>query len=236
VKFIQKAGCPHAYSSWCAGVAGTEKSDWREVPPATKAELLRALVHEQGALCAYTMRRIDNSSAHVEHIKPQSRCRADARGSDLDYDNLVACFPRAGMKAAYRYGAQKKENWWANDGAEFLSPLQNTCERFFRFDLDGEISAVGDRAAGVMTIGVLGLDHPSLVEDRKRVIEEFIYGPRGDEPLSQANALRARGAICIRDGRGYFYEFCVAIRGAVDDYLDSLARLARRRKAARRRR
>lgn len=236
MKFIQKAGCPHAYRSWCSGVAGTDKSDWREVPSAKKAQLLSALVKEQGGLCAYTMRRIDNSSAHVEHIKPQTRCRADVQGSDLDYDNLVACFPRDGMKAAYRYGAQKKDSWWENDGAEFLSPLQNTCERYFRFDLEGEISAVGNRAAAVMTIGVIGLDNTSLVEDRKRVIEEFIYGPKGDEPMSQANALRARGAICERDGRGNFYEFCVAIRGALDDHLSSIARLARRRKAARRRR
>ena len=182
------------------------------------------------------MRRIENRSAHVEHIKPQTRCRADIQGSDLDYNNLVACFPREGMKGAYRYGAQKKDNWWENNGAEFLSPLQNTCELFIRFDLEGEISVVRNHAAAVKTIRVLGLDHASLVEDRKRVIEEFIYGPKGDEPMSQANARRVRGAICEPDGRGYFYEFCVAIRGAVDDHLASLAKLAQRRKAARRKR
>lgn len=236
MKFIQKAGCPHAYSSWCSGVAETDKADWRQVPSAKKAQLLEALLKEQGGLCAYTMRRIDNSSAHVEHIKPQSRCRADVHGSDLDYDNLVACFPRDGMMTAYRYGAQKKDRWWENDGAEFVSPLQKACERVLRFGIDGQIEAVGTGAAPRTTINVLGLDHKSLTEDRKRVIEEFIYGPKRDDPLSPANAKRARDTICVRDGHGRFYEFCVAIRGAIDDHLSSLTKLAQRRQAARRNR
>lgn len=234
MKYIQKAGCPHAYSQWCSAVAGTDKSDWREVPSAQKGQLLAAMIAEQGELCAYTMRRIDKDSSHVEHIKPQSRCRVDLPGSDLDYSNLIACFPRDGMKATYRYGAQSKESWWENDGADFVSPLQPACERFFRFDLDGEISAVGNRAAARTTIDVLALDHRSLAEDRKRVIEEFIYGPGGDDPMSPANARRARDTICDRDGHGRFYEFCVAICDALEFHLTALRRLGQRRKAARR--
>jgi len=237
MKYIQKAGCPHAYSQWCSTVAGTDKSDWREVPAAQKGELLAAMIAEQGQLCAYTMRRIDNDSSHVEHIKPQSRCRVDLPGSDLDYRNLVACFPRNGMKGMYRYGAQRKEGWWENDGTEFVSPLQATCERFFRFGLDGSIAAIGNRAAAARsTIEVLALDHESLAEDRKRVVEEFIYGPRGDDPMSPANARRARDTVCGRDGHDRFYEFCVAIRDALDGHLTALARLGQRRKAARRNR
>ena len=234
MKYIQKAGCPHAYSQWCAAVAGTGKSNWREVPAAQKGPLLLALVTEQGELCAYTMRRIDKDSSHVEHIKPQSRCRADLPGSDLDWGNLVACFPRDGMNKSYRYGAQKKDHWWENDGAEFVSPLQPTCERRFRFGVDGKIAAVGKHAAAVTTIEILALDHRSLAEDRKRVIEEFIYGPNGDNPLSPANAQRARQTICGRDGHGRFYEFCMAIRDALEGHLTALRKLGQRRRAARR--
>jgi uncharacterized protein (TIGR02646 family) len=139
MKHIQKAGAPRGYSQWCATVTGTHKADYRELPATEKQALLAALITEQGALCAYTMRRIGVDSAHVEHIKPESRCRADQPESDLDYGNMVACFPREGMQKAYRYGAQKKDNWWENEGAEFVSPLRPVCERRFRFDLNEKL-------------------------------------------------------------------------------------------------
>lgn len=234
MKHIQKAGGPHGYSQWCATVAGTNKADYRELPATEKHVLLAALITEQGALCAYTMRRIGADAAHVEHIKPESRCRADQPESDLDYGNMVACFPRDGMKRAYRYGAQKKDNWWENDGAEFVSPLHPACEHRFRFDLDGKVAAVVKHPAALATIRVLALDHASLTEDRKRVIEEFIYGPQGDNPLSPANAQRALQIICERDRQGRFYEFCITIRDALEAHLKALRRLAQRRRAARR--
>ena len=236
MKYIQKTGCPHSYSGWCDQVAGTSKSDWREVPSAHKKLILVAMIADQGGLCAYTMRRIDNSSSHVEHIKPQSRCRQDLHGSDLDYTNLVACFPLDGMETQYRYGAQLKGDWWDNGGAEFVSPLQPACEQVFRFKLNGEIEAVNNRTEAITTIAVLDLNHGSLTEDRKRVIEEFIYGPKGDAPISYAAAQRARNSICNRNGNSLFYEFCVAIRTALEEHMAALAKLRQRRRYAQRNR
>ena len=236
MKYIQKTNCPHSYSQWCTEVAGTNQSDWREVPSAQKDRVLAAMIVDQGGLCAYTMRRIDNNSSHVEHIKPQSLCREELRGSDLDYTNLVACLPRHSMTKQYRYGAQFKDNWWDNDGAEFVSPLQSICERIFRFKLDGEIEAIDNRGEARTTIAVLSLDHRSLTEDRKRVIEEFIYGPTRDNPMSSAAAQRARDKICDRGGNGRFYEFCVVLRLALEEYLAGLTKLRQRRGYARRNR
>ena len=236
MKYIQKTGCPHSYSEWCAEVAGTNKSDWREVFSAQKELILAAMIADQGGLCAYTMLRINDNSSHVEHIKPRSRCREDLHGSDLDYTNLVACFPRHGMKAQCRYGAQLKGNWWDNDGAEFVSPLQPTCEQIFRFKLNGKIEAVGNRTEAITTIDVLCLNHRSLTEDRKRAIEEFIYGSTGDNPMSYADAQRARNSICNRNGNSLFYEFCVAIRAALEEHMAVLTKLRQRRRYARRNR
>ena len=236
MKHIQKTGCPHSYSEWCAEVAGTNKSDWREVPSAQKELILAAMIAEQGGLCAYTMRRIDNNSSHVEHIKPQSRCRQDLHGSDLAYTNLVACFPRRDVKGQPRYGARLKDNWWENDGTEFVSPLQPACEQVFRFKLDGEIEAIDNRTEAITTIDVLGLDHRSLTEDRKRVIEEFIYGQTGDNPMSYTAAQRARDKICDLKGNSLFYEFCVAIRVALEEHMVALTKLRQRRRYARKNR
>lgn len=236
MKYIQKRGRPPQYARWCASVVGSNKEDFREIPSAEKNALLNALIGEQGRLCAYTMRRIEEDTSHVEHIKPQSLCRTEHRGTDLDYRNLVACFPRDGMSRRCRYGAQEKADWWENDGASFVSPLHPACEQRFRFDLDGTITPVGNRQDAVATIEILALDHASLTEDRKRVIVEFIYGPNGDSPLSPAQANQAAAVICAPDTRGHFREFCVAIRHALAEYLKFVARLARKRKGVRRRR
>lgn len=222
MKYIQKTECPNSYSDWCTKVAGTNKSDWREVPSAQKNMILAAMIEDQGGLCAYTMRRINIKSSHVEHIKPRSRCQQDLCGSDLDYSNLVACFPRHDVKGQPRYGARLKDDWWDNDGAEFVSPLHLTCEQVFRFKLNGEIEAVNNRIEAITTIDVLGLDHRSLTEDRKRFIEEFIYGPTGDNPMSYADAQRAWNSICNRSEDSLFYEFCVALRSALEEHMSTL--------------
>ena len=231
MKYIRKGGSPRAYSEWCAVVAGTHQADWREVRAGEKRQVLASMIAEQGGLCAYTMRRIDEQSSHVEHVKPQGRCRQDHPGSDLDYRNLVACFPR---DEPCRYGARRKADWWEDNGVHFVSPLRPVCEQVFRFRLDGRIEATGNRINASTTIEVLGLDDSSLTEDRKRAIDEFIYGPTKRDPMSSARARRALDRICDRAHDGTFYEFCVALRAALKAYLEHVAKLQRRRKHARR--
>jgi uncharacterized protein (TIGR02646 family) len=234
MKNIQKNGCPLNYTQWCKKVAGTDKEDYNEIPPVEKQSLFDALIAEQGSICGYTMKRIDRDTAHIEHIKPQSICRTERQGSDLEYKNLIACYPRDGMKAKYRYGAQQKRNWWENDGKEFVSPLYPKCESLFHFDLEGNITA--SNVAAAKTIEVLALDHRSLTEDRKRVMEEFIYGPNKKNPISQAAANRAISHICnIQDGQECYYEFCVAIQEALKHYINFLKKITRQKKSSSRR-
>ncbi|MEK6299853.1 MAG: retron system putative HNH endonuclease [Acidobacteriota bacterium] len=236
MKYIKKAGAPHSYRIWYKQVCGTQDEDFRELKNPVKADLQRGLLKEQGWLCAYTMHRIDSHNSHIEHIKPESLCRAHQRGSDLYYENLVACFPRDGMKRENRYGAPKKDDWWEEDGADFVSPLHPACEKHFSFALDGEITAVNNHRAALATIKVLALCHPSLTDDRKRVIAEVLYGPKGDDPLSLAKADQIKANICTRSSDGRFYEFCVAIRNALDEYLRNLQKAKRRRRFAHRKR
>jgi hypothetical protein len=138
------------------------------------------------------------------------------------------------MNKGCRWGAQHKDNWWEDDGASFVSPLHPGCEGHFHFDLYGNIGATAPNdGAAVATIRVLALGHRILIEDRRRAIEEFIYGPGHDSPLSPEQVTRAQASICNRDGRGWFPEYCVAIRQALPQYLQFLRMLAKQRKAAR---
>jgi len=231
MKFVQKGGPPHKYRAWCRAVVGTAQEDYRDLPGDVKSQLLPALAKEQGDICAYTMKRIDKDSSHIEHIKPEGFCRAEKAGSDLDFSNMVACFPRAGMPRVCRYGAQKKDSWW--DPTLFVSPLNPACEKRFRFSLDGQMLAVDDNEAASNTIGILALNHPSLAEDRRRAIQELIYGENGSAPLSRTKASRLRDEVCVRS-KGMFVEFCVALRDALDAHIKYIEKLARKRSYARR--
>jgi uncharacterized protein (TIGR02646 family) len=179
------------------------------------------------------MKNLEKDNSHIEHIKPESLCRADNPGSDLDYENLVACFPAAGMPRRYRYGAQEKNDWWEDDGKDFISPLRHVCENRFSFDIKGNIKAVNGFYAAERTIQILGLDHPTLTEDRRGAIEEFIYGEQRDEPLSFSQASRAIEVICQRDVRHRFHEFCTAIRDALVEHVSAICKQARKRRFAR---
>ena len=95
MKYIRKGPRPLALRNW-------ERSNAR-LPGVQYgshgfpiADVQRALVTEQGSICAYTMIRIGIDSSHVEHLKPQALSRSEGRLEEtFDYQNIVACYPSA---------------------------------------------------------------------------------------------------------------------------------------------
>lgn len=235
MKTVRKHGAPHAYTRWRASVRGSVDEDYRRLRNPLKAEVLESLLKDQGWLCAYTMKGIEKADSHIEHIKPETLCRAEAVGSDLDYDNYVACFPEYGMSKRYRYGAQLKDDWWENNGQMFVSPLHPACQQRFRFSLSGTVSAVRNQECAETTIKILGLDHPTLIDERKLAIDQYIFGENGDDPLTPAQAKRAKNDVIKLRPNGRFHAFCIALMHAVEEYERSLARNTRRRKFAKKR-
>lgn len=232
MKHIIKTPPPREYADWCKQVKGKENEDYRRVHSNERKPLKLSLIREQGALCAYTLKRIDLTTCHVEHIKPETVCRAEKRGSDLDYGNMVACFPKDDLIKPYRYGAKQKDDWWEEDGKQFLSPLTPRCESLLSFDIKGKIIAVNGDADAKKTIEVLKLDHATLVEERRRSIREFIYGKDGATQLSEAKARRAISEIIKRNKNGNFYEFCVPIQCALREHIRTLEKIAKQKKQA----
>jgi uncharacterized protein (TIGR02646 family) len=230
MKLIEKNGCPPDYTHWCRSVAGTEQEDYEEIPKKCKNTLKAVLLEEQGFICGYTMKRIDQDNAHIEHIKPQHVCKVEKRGLklglDLDYGNMIACYPEKNNKGEPLYGAHKKGKWWENNGIDFISPLDNSCQRSFRFDLDGKITALNPKA--FKTIEVLALDNSSLTQIRGRVIYEHIYGSAGVKSICQANRKMER--ILEKDGRGKYHEFCIAIHDALQEHIKTLEKASKRKK------
>jgi uncharacterized protein (TIGR02646 family) len=222
MKYIKKKRPPAKYTTWRRRVAGTADNHFEHgLRHPEKGILKDALLDEQGYICAYTMKRINRDSSHIEHIKPESLCRKEKVGSDLDYTNMVACFPRDGMESPYRYGAPAKDNRWDEGGKNFISPLHRICEQRFSFDMDGNIRPKGGKGghiAAKKTIALLKLDHKSLTEDRKNAITEYIYGAGGKNALSPTQIIRAIQIICERDHSNQFTQFCVAIHHALLEF------------------
>ena len=199
---------------------------------AERIPIKSALLKEQGFICAYTLKRIDLDTCHIEHLKPEELCRKHmeegiATVSDLDYANMVACFPKdppKGIPKEKYFGAIKKDDYWDNDGKDYILPIHPNCEDHFTYNKKGEI--VGNTANGNNTIKLLALDHKDLVYNRRRAIENFI-GVK--QPFKKAKTIQAIAEIDkIQNGK--FIEYCIPIKHALNEHLTFLEKLERKLK------
>ncbi len=217
-------------------------------------EVRRTLLAEQFHLCAYTLMQLktaaecqDNTtiSCHVEHLLPQSRKIA---GEDIDYQNMVACFPPSKSQVACEFGAKFKDDFDLTTGryidrrrmtsekqkiealaqaGGFVSPLSANVTSHIDFDEHGNVKAW--TASGETTIGVLNLNHKTLVNDRAAVIKGRLK-PKTGKPLTAAAARRLAKDIFQPDAQRRLPAFCVAIAQAALDYAKREERRAGRLK------
>lgn len=218
MKKIVKTHTPQQLRDWCE--ANKELNHTYNDMIGTEAHqaLKNKLLEEQGRICAYTGRSIDSETSHIEHLKPQNQC---AEWEDVDYRNVVACFPADGGDTSYGYGAPVKGGWWDED--HFVSPLSDDCERRFRFSWSGHVYPNPDDHEGAKkTIGVLGLDNEGLRQLRKSRIDGFFgFGIRSKlKPLSIADAQTALANIEQLDGNGRLREFCFVLKQLLPKYIE----------------
>lgn len=197
----------------------------------------RSLLAEQFHLCAYTMRQLKTAaqceaqdrdtqaSCHIEHLWPQ--CRKVA-GEDIDYQNMVACYPPSQSKVACEFGAHAKADFDPSTGG-FVSPLTANAEAHFSFDERGGIE--GRTEDGRSTVQVLKLDHPSLVNDRAAVIKGTLQ-PKGKKLTAQA-ARRLAEQVLKPDAHLALPAHCVAIAQTALAHADREERRAARMKTKR---
>lgn len=118
MKKISKTNPPREFSAWLDENEGLDRSYGALSGTPAQSALKGQLLDEQGSLCAYTGLRISRDTSHMEHIKPQHRCTPP---EDVEYRNIVACFPGDGGDVSYGFGAPVKGGWW--DQELFVSPL-----------------------------------------------------------------------------------------------------------------
>lgn len=195
-------------------------------------EVRKALLDEQFYLCAYTMKKLATAdtcgndfraSCHIEHVLPQS---GGILADDIDYRNMVACYPPSQAMVACTYGAQEKANYDPRS-KPFVSPLVANAERHFQFGRHGSVE--GTTVEGVATIDLLKLNHQTLVNDRAAVIRGFLY-PRNNKAVSAAAARRIAVEVLQPDAKNCLHPYCVAVAVAASDHADREDRRAARLK------
>lgn len=131
---------------------------------AEKPRLREELLKEQGYICCYCMKRINNNTSHIEHFWP----KGEFSSSDMDYANMLAsCESESGGE----YCGHKKNDWYIDD---MVIPTSPGIEDLFRYLEDGSIKANRkDRRAGAANqmIENLGLDSFHLKRNRRQAIE-----------------------------------------------------------------
>lgn len=219
---IQKRNEPQCLTQWRASCQNDQNFSYGLMDANLRQEIRRALVAEQGGLCAYTGCRIDETTCHIEHPKPQTHCQ---NGEDASYTNMLACIP-APNAPGLPYGAHKKGSW-PNPAQEslFVSPLRADCTKRFSFTIRGEIRPAdsADNAAKE-TIGKLGLDHTLLTQLRKAAIDATLnVRGRGPASLDMRDARRRITQLkAAEQSNGTLEAFCFVLLQALEKHIKRL--------------
>lgn len=227
MRWIRKLPEPHALTQWRARYSSDINFgyDLLRGSQDTIRTVTGALLREQGWLCAYTGRRIDTDTCHIEHLKAQTHCLPE---ETVAYSNMVACYPSPNRKQKTPYGAEEKGSWpHPSEQHLFVSPLDQACEERFTFNLRGEIreQTENDQAAKT-TIEKIGLDHRELVARRKAAIQ----GTLGrSNSLSLKDARRRLNSLRSHQ-EGQREPFCFVLVQALRKHIVRLESIARTRR------
>jgi uncharacterized protein (TIGR02646 family) len=203
-----------------------------------KAAILAQRLNDQGYICAYTMRRITDESAHLEHIVPRSVSYAANRPEEsVTYRNIVACFPKNGGDKSHGYGAPVRK-----DLPLVVSPCDEHCERAFSYQRAGRVEPGFPaehpqyEALRSQIEKTLNLNADFLVRARKQAIKGA-----GVSTVDDSNAIEspeaaerlAREVLSFKRGNE-LTPYCVAISHAATAHAGALRKLRDQRKHARR--
>jgi uncharacterized protein (TIGR02646 family) len=209
MKYIQKGKEPQILSDWKATETPAGNYHYKELRNRERGPVHISLLSEQGYICCYCCKRVEQNNSHIEHLAPQSKTDAEL---SLDYKNMLASCGRDTNKPGYRwpeYCGNKK-----GDRAIGVSPLQANCEEFFDYSSSGEIlpaNNLDDTKDAQTTIEVLGLNHFDLTEGRKQAFEAL-------EGITQEEAELLAQVCQQMNAQGQYQPFCNAVLYFLKDY------------------
>ena len=89
MKYIQKGKEPQNFSDWKATQKslGVNYAAYKYLYNPEKAAVHISLLSEQGYICCYCCKRVEQSNSHIEHLDPQSKTNSEL---SVEYTNMLA--------------------------------------------------------------------------------------------------------------------------------------------------
>lgn len=183
------------------------------LPMKTKEELRSNLLKEQGYICCYCMKRIQEPTAEymkIEHFK----CQENNKDLQLTYSNLLgACKGNEGQQKHLQTCDTRK----GNEDLP-INPLSENlnCETLFKYNANGEISLIdGNSEIEQQIHKFLNLNMQTLKENRKQVYLEVQKRveteskKKASKKLKQNYFEQERNKWLAKDREGRFKEYCM---------------------------
>lgn len=164
MRHIKKGCSPEFFENWKQNFRNVEgkEPEYKDLRGKDKHDLKMHIIDEQYGLCCYCCKEIQDYNSHIEHFKPQSPYDSEV----LNYFNLlVSC---NGYKDKRENCGHKKDNWHSEYYT--ISPLDENCESFFTYTIDGHIRADHNDTRAIETIDKLELDIDLLQRARRTAI------------------------------------------------------------------
>ncbi len=236
MKYILKNDEPTAFIHWKTQEqdniirlykSGDSDASWSHLPSSmpsrpeegivyySKKQLADALLEEQGFICAYCNRVINNDLSKLSEFE-----NARDRVCSMEHlvsrkENIEKTFDYKNLTATCRGGEKvpKPRHTHCDNkrGAKPLpfTPLAEACETEIIYLQNGIIIGLTPRAEEV--IKILGLDIPQLEENRKIALQKRVYEPQEDgtaTPISKDRAVQEYKNITQNKP---YVEFCGAL-------------------------
>lgn len=168
MKHSPKGPVPSELTDWLA--KGNENDNWSpswdNFQNPEKAAVLKALLTEQGYVCAYCGRSVAAGGSHIEHFWPRSHFPARA----LDFSNFHASCGPATKPGMSKTCGDAKGAWYDRSNLD-LFPSHPTCEGRFGYGASGNVAAFDPADALAATvIETLNLNDDALVLERKAIL------------------------------------------------------------------
>jgi len=205
VKYINKSEEPESFTDWKNQANDDWQPSWDNFSKPQKTDVHNSLLKEQGFICCYCGRQINNENSHIEHLKPRTIYPELA----LEYTNIMVSCQKDTVPKEPLHCGKKKDDW--HDDKLFVSPLDINCAEFFRYTDDGQILATNNsekQLPAETTIDKLGLNIDKLIDLRAKALEPILEIINTITDEERQDLIIGFGKT---DSRGHYEEFCAAI-------------------------
>lgn len=200
MRHIKKGCSPEFFENWKQNFRKVEGREpkYQDLRGEDYHNLKIHIIDEQYGLCCYCCKEIQDYNSHIEHLKPQHQYQSET----LNYSNLlVSC---NGYKDNKENCGHRKDRWY--DEYYTITPIDENCESFFTYTIDGQIRSNREDTRAQETINKLELNIDLLQRARRTAI--YVSG-LFDEDFEQIKAELIDFYSIPQDGK--LKSFCIAI-------------------------